>query len=96
MGHFPSNLTGKLHAFSAVCKRLQSGLIRASVLVLESLETCEFNNAIHVMFKFNHAQPTDKADQFIFVHQRFSADHCRSEQAITLDRSTAILYSLGL
>jgi hypothetical protein len=38
-------MAGKQHVFSAVLKRLHSGRIRVSMVVLESSKTCKFNHA---------------------------------------------------
>jgi hypothetical protein len=48
--HFLLNLSGKEHAFLEVRKRIQSCRIEASVVVLQSSETCKFDDAIHVEF----------------------------------------------
>jgi hypothetical protein len=59
MSHFWSNLTGEKHASSAVHKSLQSGRIVASVVVLQSSETFECNDAIYVVFKLNRTCVTN-------------------------------------
>jgi hypothetical protein len=65
MSHFRSNWTRILHAFSAVRTKLQCGLIEASVVVLQSSETCECKNAIYdILALIIHAFLSDNAEQF--------------------------------